>query len=357
MKGVIVRAFTERIFGGISKLPGPRRRPWRVRITIGYEYGADGKARQQYATLGYYATREEAMLALAEYNKNPLSLEKGITFAEIYKRWSEEQFKAKPSTKRIYSAAYAAVPGLHDKEFRKLKRNDLQEAVDKSGKNYPTLKMVRLLMNQLYKYASQNDLVERDYSQFVDIARYKNDKEEEEMEEIHTDIKPEEIAELWKRADDPAVQEVLMLIYSGLRVGEFLALTAGDVDIEARFVYIRRSKTAAGRRKVPIHSRTLSFWKDRKEQAGEFLIPVNAASRPDPRYKRYKERFFRVFDSAGLQRHLPHDTRHTTASMLHAAGVNPYEVKLILGHATADITEGIYTHVSDEKILASIEKI
>ena len=62
-------------YGNISKLSGNRRRPWWVRITIGWEINEEtGKAKQLTSTLGYYASRKEAMIALAEYHQNPIDL-------------------------------------------------------------------------------------------------------------------------------------------------------------------------------------------------------------------------------------------------------------------------------------------
>lgn len=41
-------------------------------------------------------------------------------------------------------------------------------------KNYPTLKNIKILFNQLYKYAMKNDICNKDYSKYVDIAKYSN---------------------------------------------------------------------------------------------------------------------------------------------------------------------------------------
>lgn len=54
-------------YGGVSKLPENRRRPFRARITT------DWQGKQCYKPPGYYATREEAMSTLAEYNKPPMT--------------------------------------------------------------------------------------------------------------------------------------------------------------------------------------------------------------------------------------------------------------------------------------------
>lgn len=68
-------------YGSVFKLSGNRRKPWAVRITTGWT--EEGK--QTYEYLGYFTTRQEAMIALADYNSNPYDLSAGkITFKEVY---------------------------------------------------------------------------------------------------------------------------------------------------------------------------------------------------------------------------------------------------------------------------------
>lgn len=51
----------------------------------------------------------------------------------------------------------------------------LQFVVNTCKKNYPTLKKLKGLFNQLYTYAMKNDICNKDYFEFVDLNRY-NDK-------------------------------------------------------------------------------------------------------------------------------------------------------------------------------------
>lgn len=58
-------------YGSVHKLSGKRRKPWRVRKTNGWTMNVDGtKLVQQYITIGYYETRQEALQALADYNQD-----------------------------------------------------------------------------------------------------------------------------------------------------------------------------------------------------------------------------------------------------------------------------------------------
>ena len=43
--------------------------------------------------IGYYATRQEGLQALADYNKNPYDVDASkITFDEVYDKWSERKY-------------------------------------------------------------------------------------------------------------------------------------------------------------------------------------------------------------------------------------------------------------------------
>ena len=67
-------------YGTVTKLSGARRRPWIVK---------EGKTGQQ-KIIGYAATREEAMILLANYNQNPWDIEADkITFKQLYELWLE----------------------------------------------------------------------------------------------------------------------------------------------------------------------------------------------------------------------------------------------------------------------------
>ena len=76
-------------YGSVVKLSGSRRKPFCARRTIGWNI----KGHPIYRNIGYYATRKEGIIALAEYNKNPYDLNYAkLTMAELYTKWSERDF-------------------------------------------------------------------------------------------------------------------------------------------------------------------------------------------------------------------------------------------------------------------------
>lgn len=338
-------------YGSIDKMSGKRRKPYRVRVTTGFEMDDDGHARQIQRTVGTYATYQEAVDALAAYNRNPVILDPTVTFGEVYRRWSAEKYPSmSESTANTYASAYAAISEiLGNAEFRKLRRANLQDAVELSGREYPTLQIILVVIRGVYKYAIRNDIIDKDYSQYLNISRFKPDEDGEPMHKIFTG---EEMSALWDHKDDPFVREILMLCYSGLRIAEYLALTPEDIDVPARFLTVRKAKTRSGIRHVPIAEKTAVLWEELRERR-----KTPNARRLKAQYDKFADVMTAKMEQIGLDRHLPHDTRHTCASMLKEQKVDLLVIKRILGHRINDMTERVYIDLTDAALLEAINRL
>ena len=344
-------------YGTVKKMSGKRRRPYVVKKTVGWHYDeVKDKMIQDQMTIGYAATRAEGLQMLAEYNNNPFDLKASkVTFQEVYERWSKEKFPTiSHSNVKGYEASYKVCELLYRKVFRDLKLVDLQTVVDTCGKNFPTLKKLKSLFNQLYEYAMKNDICSKDYSEFVDIVKYK-DKNPDKRD--HNKFTKEEIERLWTLAEDPYYQIVLMLIYNGCRISEFLYLKKEDVHLDEQYFDVIASKTENGLRKVPIADKLLPFYKAWFEgSACEYLLHTPDQKHFD--YRNYFDSYFTpLMEQLGFD-HTPHDTRHTCISLLTEADVNPTSIKKIVGHSGAmTLTERGYTHLDIETLVEAINKI
>ena len=338
-------------------MSGKRRRPYVVKKTVGWHYDeAKDKMIQDQMTIGYAATRAEGLQMLADYNNNPFDLKASkVTFQEVYERWSKEKFPTiSHSNVKGYEASYKVCESLYRKVFRDLKLVDLQTVVDTCGKNFPTLKKLKSLFNQLYEYAMKNDICSKDYSEFVDIVKYK-DKNPDKRD--HKKFTKEEIERLWTLAEDPYYQIVLMLIYNGCRISEFLDLKKEDVHLDEQYFDVIASKTENGLRKVPIADKLLPFYKAWFEgSACEYLLHTPDQKHFD--YRNYFDSYFTpLMEQLGFD-HTPHDTRHTCISLLTEADVNPTTIKKIVGHSGAmTLTERVYTHLDIQILVDAINKI
>ena len=344
-------------YGTVKKMSGKRRRPYVVKKTVGWHYDeVKDKMIQDQMTIGYAATRAEGLQMLAEYNNNPFDLKASkVTFQEVYERWSKEKFPTiSHSNVKGYEASYKVCGSLNNKVFRDMKLVDLQTVVDTCGKNYPTLKKLKSLFSQLYEYAMKNDICSKDYSEFVDIVKYK-DKNPDKRD--HNKFTKEEIERLWTLAEDPYYQIVLMLIYNGCRISEFLDLKKEDVHLDEQYFDVIASKTENGLRKVPIADKLLPFYKAWFDgSACEYLLHTPDQKHFD--YRNYYDSYFTpLMEQLGFD-HKPHDTRHTCISKLTEEHVDQTIIKKIVGHSGAmTLTERVYTHLDIETLVEAINKI
>jgi integrase len=292
---------------------------------------------------------------LSEFNADPFSIEKTVTFEEVYRRWSKEKFEGeKTSNAKRYESSFGLCVAIHKLKFADIREVHLQGAVDSSGKNYPTLRKLKSLLNQLYRYALENDICQKDYAKFVDVAKHKDNSKEE----IHKPFATEEITTLWGNAyKSEYIQIFLMLIYSGVRISEMLDLKKCNVHIDERYFDIVSSKTEAGIRKVPIAAKTLPFfmtWMERGKS--EYLVHKPCGGHM--RYEYYRDIHWNALMAELGMTHLPHDTRHTTVSLLARANVNQTIIKRIVGHSGAvSLTERVYTHFEIKQLIDAIDLI
>ena len=349
-------------YGSIYKLPGKRRKPFRAVKTSGWIFDTTtNKKRQERFTIGYYATREEAMIALADYNANPYDIKTDtITFAEVYEKWSDEYFKTltNPSSARTVKAAYAYCNGLYDMRMKDIRVSHLEGTIINADVGDSTKKRIKSLFNMMYKYSVAHDIVEKDYASvmFTNGNPIKNTKEKEKVP-----FTPDEITQLWNNSEIPFADMVLIGIYSGWRPQELATLKIADIDIEAGTM-LGGLKTDAGKNRiVPIHPLIRPLIEKRMKEAtaldSEYLFnDVNGQQGTYMTYDKYRKRFIKVMDRLKLK-HRPHETRHTFITKAKECNVDEYILKLIVGHAIEDITEKVYTHRTIEQLKTEMDKI
>ncbi len=235
--------------GGVYKLSGRRRRPWIARITAGWT--EEGK--QLYQIIGYFETETEARDALLLHKISPISPKANITLGELYAEWSESKFKRiSESTKDNYKAAWNYLSMYENEKLKELRKAHFQKVIDENGnKSRSTLEKIKALSTMLYKHAIENDICDKNYAEFIDLPKSKS-----EEKKIFTDI---EIKKMFDNSSVEWVDTILILIYTGMRISEFLGLTRFNVDME-NGVITGGVKTEAGKNRIiPIHEKIMPF--------------------------------------------------------------------------------------------------
>lgn len=350
-------------YGTIYKMAGKRSRPYRAMKTDKWIIDpVTGKSKQIRSTIGYYQNREDAMIALANYNENPYDIKAdSITFSEVYEKWSENYFPtlSNPSSVRTVTAAYAYCNGLYDMRMKDIKASHLEGTILNAQVGDSTKSRIKSLFNMMYKYAIAHDIVEKDYASVM-FANGNPIKRSRTKEVIP--FSQEEIFLLWDNLDNIAFADIILIgIYSGWRPQELAILKVADIDLEAGTM-LGGLKTDAGKNRiVPIHPLIRPLIENRMKEAtamqSEFLFnDANGQQGTYMTYDKYRKRFEKVMKYLKLT-HRPHETRHTFITKAKACDVDEYILKLIVGHAIDDITEKVYTHRTIDQLRAEMEKI
>lgn len=340
-------------FGSVYKLSGKRRNPWAARKTTGWS----DKGQPIYEFIGYYPSRQEALTALVDYNKDPYDLHHDtITFAEVYEKWSDVHFeKVSHSNINGYKASFKLCEKIKNMKIAEIKLDHLQKVVDESGKNSPTLKKLKILFGLMYDYAVMHEIVsqdKRDMVRYVDISKAGNPNAYDRKPFTNKQIKM-----IWNAKDSNVyISVILILIYTGVRIGELLSLKKEDVHLSERWFYVKESKTEAGIREVPIAEKIVPFIEYWMQKDCDYLICT-----PDDKpflYRNYYDSYWTpLLETLSLESFTPHCTRHTCVSLLTQAGVDERIIKKIVGHKGQGVTETVYTHLELPIKLEAINKI
>ena len=353
-------------YGCINNLGGNRRNPFRVKITVGWEFNKEtGKKKQICKTIGYYPTRKAAMMALAEYNKDPFDLDAAkVTFAEIYHKWLKEvTVNLAQSTLHSYQAAFKHAKPIHDIPVSKIKKNHMQEIINNAADlSKSTRTNIKIIFTKVFGYALENDIVEKDYSKFVKIGSGK-------ASEIHIPYTVEEIQLLWDNinlgvdlkysAKDIRpifpVDTILMMIYTGVRPSELLLIKNENVNLEERYMIGGIKNDSSKNRIIPIHDDIYPLVKTRYNEGGKYLIKYKSDN--PPKLGQYRQYMFDPIMHALELEHLPHDGRHTFATIAERYGMPLLTKQRIMGHASKEITQKVYTHKTAQELVYAVNQI
>lgn len=332
--------------GSIIKLGGKRRKPYAVRVTAGWT--DDGKQILKY--LSYHEKKTDARRALDAYNVNPYDIDAAkITFEEIYERWSKTEFETLSNSMiNSYRSAYKHCKPLYGKVFKDLRKSHLQAVVD-SIKAPSMQDVTKFLFLKSYKYALENDIVNKNYAQFVKIAKKEETKEKKPFSREEIDI-------LWENVDKVKYADlVLILLYTGMRIGELLNMEKSNIFLEERYM-IGGSKTKAGKNRViPLHKRIVPLIEKRMEESDSQWLYINRIG-AKLKYNSFTQYHWEPIIKLVGTEHTPHDTRHTFISEMSRLDVNQITIRKIVGHSDKSVTEH-YTHKTIEELLDAVDKL
>lgn len=317
-------------------------------------------------TKDIYAHSEEELLfkikqaqaeaeRLIERAQNP-------TFKDVAEEWIESH--EKEISHYTYDGYIAPKKSLVDefgndliKEITPLQLQRFLNDLGKQGYAKQTIALRKIVASLIFDYAILKDLIKVNPAATVKVPKTAPTKKRELPDD-------KEIEKVKQSVDIPFGLFPYLILYTGCRRGEALALTYEDIDFENNTVDINkvivfvngkptiqhRAKSKDGIRTIPLLT-PLKNVLNSKETGYVFTYEgkLPTLSRFNILWKNYQK-------AAGVSL-TPHQLRHAFATICFDAGLAPKDASQILGHSKIELTLDIYTHIKQSRTQETAQKL
>ena len=265
-----------------------------------------------------------------------------ITLRQLFNEWLPIHSQSiSRSAVNSYHIAFKHISNIADMPITDIHFQHLQNMINSmhvKGLSYSSCKKVRTLLNQLFNYAIIRDYPVTNYALHLNLGPNRPTIKRRVFTR-------QQINKLWA-IDTTYSRMILILLYTGLRIGELLNLRRQDINRRSSYLIVRHAKTKAGEgRIIPIHHRITSFIEQLYIDTDDYLFTIS--------YTTFHKHFQDIMKQLNCK-HTIHDTRHTFASLLDAVAP-PNALRSLLGHKQGDITTRVYTHKTIRELRKSIE--
>lgn len=367
---------------------------WRSTITLGRD--DDGKLiRKQF----YGKTKIETLSKMNEYkNKYDTGLlpsDDKITLQQWFKIWLYEYRinDLRPSTLERYDGIYRNY--IRNSNIGIIKLKDLRAAniqayyntlVKEKNKTPDTIKTINKVLKSVLNQAIKENYILINYCNNVVLPKI---GQKEEIQ-IFTLEEQQRFINALENHRNRAL--FILVLGTGLRIGEVVALKWHDIDFETVELKVQRTfkrvaklnnddkegnkteiieqlpKTKYSERTIPIPSSIIKELKSHKKRqnvekikAGEayvnndLIFPNELGEPTDTR--NLSRSYERILNRTNIPHKKFHALRHTYATRLFENDVPLKTVQILMGHSNIKITADIYTHVMPEEKIKAVEKI
>ncbi|MEH6904741.1 site-specific integrase [Neobacillus drentensis] len=364
---------------------------WSFVIDIGRD-PTTGKRKQK--TKGGFHTKQEAETAatelIYELNQGTFVQEQNVVFKDFASEWLlmyNEKNNVKPGTVRIRQheinklLPYFSLLKL--KDITSKRYQDALNNLKEKGYADNTLDGVHRTGRMIFKKAIEMRLIKNDPTEFAYLKKDRKTVEELEEQEIPKYMEKEELALLLQTAAQKGLDLdypiFLTLSYTGMRVGELVALKWKDINFNEHTISITKTyynptnntleyqlvppKTRKSKRTIVVAGKVIAALKKHmleqkkvQEHWGEEYLDegfIFAKKDKQPGYpifiKTVENRMARLLKLAGLNPELtPHSLRHTHTSLSAEAKVDLKEIMDRLGHCDDETTRNVYLHITKD---------
>lgn len=344
----------------------------------------------------YSKTQKEAKLILKSLQKNlimgKLQSSENATIQQ-YGEWFLENIKKPNIQNSSYDRVQSTfvdtiVPHVTNLTLGGFSTNDGQTIINTLAKkySYSSLKKSYDFLYSMFKYAIRTEKIQKNPMEHV-VLPVNMKKEKSDIQYFNKDEVMEIIKvslEKWSNGTYRYKYGLLMvlLVSTGLRIGEALALEWSDLNNEEHTLSVNKTlttykatdnenknmpkrvfdikrggKTASSTRTIGLNDSALYAISeiDRLKTSDKLIISSKSGKIARPRNV---DRCFRtILARCGLPSRGVHTLRHSFATLLYEEGEETVTVSEILGHSDTSITGDIYLHVSKGKQKTAVHKL
>jgi len=344
---------------GEGSIHKQKRGGWVGQIMDGYK--ADGKRKiVTFSAPTKGEVQQKIRQFLSDREQGIIQKDLRITFETAARLWYEDyQTQVQPST---YSNYYYTLKTLKehfkDSSIQSIQLMDINAFLTnlhKEGYSLSKISKCKAMLIQIFSYAEDNNLVPKNPALKAKVIRNLDEAEAETAKDAFHD---DEILILMEcLQDDLLGNSIRVLLISGIRVQELLALTPEDIAEDGSTISITKAikmvdgrpvlgppKSKKSRRVVPIPEDYRPYVLKLREQGGSAFIWCSGRENLLYDVQCFRKKYYRALEAIPDVRKLsPHCCRHTYITRLEANGVPMQLIARLVGHKSVDTTVG-YTH-------------
>lgn len=332
-----------------------------------------GKRKRKYF---YGKTQQEAKKKMLEYQQQR---EAGRSFEIVANEWQQKHWEEiSPGTQVSYHPALnRALQAFSGRSIKDIVPLDIKRTLDvmaAQGYAHHSVAIYLSVLTQIFNHAIMMTDISDNPTATVSVPKGLKTSARDCPEE-------EQLAIIRKHVEDPFGLFPYMLLYTGLRRGEILALQWKDIDIGNRTISvtkavtyartgnqpeIKSTKTEAGKREIVLLDRLATKLFPLQQKPDDYLFGGEAPLTQSV----FRTAWRKYCLNAGLWRWkkvqriqnkkqtsvlvkepsiTPHQLRHAFATICFETGVDPKDAQQLLGHSKLEVTMDTYTHIRKKR--------
>lgn len=334
----------------------------------------------------YGKTKKEVLNKLNEVKyqmNNDIYFEKnGIKLVKIMEDIREEKLASNTISGGQYARLKWTINKIKNSKIGEMKiqditKNDIQEFLN-SLKDLSDSYIKKLYEQfvQAYRRAEIKKYIT--YNPMYEVIKPKSEKQTKVVEAIDINIQ-KTFTEYLNKApteNEPYKNIFLIQMYMGLRVGEVLALSTENIDLENKLLYVKRTLTNDKEFAVILENKTKTYAGNRTLPIPDFLVPIfeeqlkyanknlyNLIFTTNDNYIRTSEinkKLKRIFEEelkTSSKNISTHCLRHTYGTRCVEAGMTAVVLQRLMGHKDVTVTLNTYTSVFNKFKEDELEKV